>query len=584
MKQVIYSLIINLTLSVNLYSQNWITTGGNLQRNGLSKITGPDNVSNPYWIVTNSASTAWGNSVYTYNDKFVTSRIILSPYSGKIELRNLNTGSLLWEKMINPSSKMYAVGFNEDAVYACDYNSALLYAFNISDGSVKWSIASDMFPGNTGLLFACNGDPIEKGKRIDKSTGFVKWTNNYIIPVSPDGGFCIYGNTYYHWTGSIVTPKKLIAIDLNTGSTKYTSADLPGDGDQENDLCIGPDGTIYICRDGGSLYAFKDNGSAFSQLWVHAPGYVVKGVGKDGTLYASNINDPSQFANSNIYRLNPANGNILDSAQIRTPLAYMSCGADSTIIVSTGESGSGRYVAFTPNLQIIKWQLNVPYNIYSGPNLGQNGIFVTSGAGTEIKAYKTNYNIKPVADFKASTTTVYVNTPISFNDQSSFVPTAWNWQFTGSNTPSSIQQNPAGITYSTPGIYPVRLIASNQFGNDTSFKDCYINVVIETGIHHTGNEIPEKFSLSQNYPNPFNPVTKIKFDIPDITLPLGKLLQVQLKIYNTLGNEIEILVDQELNPGTYEFEWNASKFASGIYFYTLSTGNFKETKKMLFIK
>ena len=475
-------LFLTLLLSSAVLSQNWITTGGNYQRNGLSKITGPNSVVSAYWTVNSTNTTAWGNSVYTYNDKFVTSRIVLSPYTGKIELRNINTGALIWEKMINASSRMYAVGFNDDAVYAHDYNTGTLYALNVSDGSVKWSIASDMFPGNTGLLFACDGDPIDRGKRINKITGIARWTNNYIIPVGPDGGFCVYGNTYYHWTGSIVTPKTLIAIDINTGATKYLSASLPGDGDQENDLCIGPDGTIYICRDGGSLYAFQDNGSAFVQLWSHTPGYVVKGVGKDGTLYASNINDPSQFTNSNIYRLDPANGNILDSAQTRTPLAYMAVGADSTIYVGTGEAGGGRYVAFTPNLQTIKWQLNVPYNYYSGPSLSKDGIFISVGAGTEIKAFKTNYTIKPVADFRASITIVPATTGTNFFDQSSYGATSWNWSFPGSNTPTSSVQNPANIIYPTVGVYPVTLISTNSQGTDTLIKSCYISVVPWFGI------------------------------------------------------------------------------------------------------
>ena len=564
-------------LSTVLYSQNWITTGGNLQRNGLSEITGPNSVAGTFWSVNSTNNTAWGNSIYTYGDKFVTSRIVLSPYTGKIELRNINTGALIWEKMINSTSRMYAVGFTEDAVYAHDYLSGILYALNISDGSVKWSIASDMFPGNTGLLFACDGDPIDKGRRINKNTGVARWTNNYIIPVAPDGGFCIYGNTYYHWTGSVVTPKKLIAIDVNTGVTKYTSADLPGDGDQENDLCIGPNGTIYICRDGGALYAFQDNGTAFVQLWSHTPGYVVKGVGKDGSLYASNINDPSQFANSNIYRLDPANGNILDSAQIRTPLAYMSVGADSTIIVTTAETGNGRYVAFTPNLQTVKWTLNVPYNYYSGSSLGQNGIFITAGAGTEIKAYKTNYSIKPVADFKANKTSGTVFDTISFTDQSSYNPTSWLWLFPGSSTPSSTQQNPGVIMYLAGGTYPVTLIASNSFGNDTLVRTCYITIEPYLGIQQTGNGIPGKFSLKQNYPNPFNPMTKLNFQLP-------KSGFTRLVISDVTGKTISILVNEELNAGTYEVDWDASEYSSGVYFYTLTSDDFRETKKMLMIK
>src|SRR5687768_7975046 len=115
MKNFTVVLIFLLTSAIS-FSQNWVTTGGNNQRNGLSEITGPTAVAFTAWSVNSATSTAWGNTVYSYNDKFVTSRIILSPYTGKIELRNINTGAFIWEKQINASSRMYAVGFNEDAV------------------------------------------------------------------------------------------------------------------------------------------------------------------------------------------------------------------------------------------------------------------------------------------------------------------------------------------------------------------------------------------------------------------------------------------------------------------------------------
>lgn len=580
-KLIILFLLIHSFLN---YSQNWVTTGGNLQRNGLSKITGPTSVGSTYWSINSANTTAWGNSVYTFGDKFVTSRIILSPYTGKIELRNINTGALIWEKMINSSSRMYAVGFNEDAVYAHDYNTGILYALNVSDGSVKWQIASDMFPGNTGLLFACNGDPIDKGRRIDKVTGIAKWTNNYIIPVGPDGGYCLYGNTYYHWTGSIATPKQLIAIDVNTGATKYLSASLPGDGDQENDLCIGPDGTIYICRDGGSLYAFRDNGSGFTQLWSRSPGVVVRGVGKDGTLYASNCNDPSRVATSTTIRLNPADGSFLDSTAVLTQLVYFAAGADSTVYISTGETGNGRYIAFTPNLQTIKWQLNVPFNYYSGPSLSQNGIFIAVGSGTEIKAYKTNELRKPVSDFRASRTVVPAFQTVDFFDQSSYAATSWSWRFPGSNTPVSTIQNPVNVRYDTVGTFPVILIVSNSLGNDTLIQQCYITVTPWFGINQTSAEIPEKFSLNQNYPNPFNPVTQITFQLPEREF-------VKISVFDVTGREIEVLVNETLNAGSYKAEWNASAYPSGVYFYRmaihsdrLSSEKYNNVKKMILVK
>jgi hypothetical protein len=96
-------------------------------------------------------------------------------------------------------------------------------------------------------------------------------------------------------------------------------------------------------------------------------------------------------------------------------------------------------------------------------------------------------------------------------------------------------------------------------------------------IQNHSNEIPTETRLLQNYPNPFNPSTKIKFELPS-----GGL--TQLKIYDVLGREILILVNEDLSSGIYEVEFDGSKFASGMYFYSLETKDFKEVKKMVLIK
>ena len=87
----------------------------------------------------------------------------------------------------------------------------------------------------------------------------------------------------------------------------------------------------------------------------------------------------------------------------------------------------------------------------------------------------------------------------------------------------------------------------------------------------------EKFQLHQNYPNPFNPSTKISWQSP-----VGSWQT--LKIYDVLGNEVATLVDEYKPAGTYEVEWNAGDFPSGVYFYQLKTENYLETKKMILIK
>ncbi|NWF49655.1 MAG: T9SS type A sorting domain-containing protein [Ignavibacteriaceae bacterium] len=87
----------------------------------------------------------------------------------------------------------------------------------------------------------------------------------------------------------------------------------------------------------------------------------------------------------------------------------------------------------------------------------------------------------------------------------------------------------------------------------------------------------DKFDLSQNYPNPFNPATIIRFNVPETQL-------VSLKVYDVLGNEVAILVDREMSAGQYEYYFSAANLSTGVYFYTLTAGDFTVTKKMMLIK
>ena len=90
------------------------------------------------------------------------------------------------------------------------------------------------------------------------------------------------------------------------------------------------------------------------------------------------------------------------------------------------------------------------------------------------------------------------------------------------------------------------------------------------------------FYLDQNYPNPFNPSTKIKYSIPIVGT--SDRVSVQLKVYDVLGNQIATLVNEERSAGVYEVEFDASNLSSGVYFYTLSAGNYFDTKKMILLR
>jgi hypothetical protein len=100
---------------------------------------------------------------------------------------------------------------------------------------------------------------------------------------------------------------------------------------------------------------------------------------------------------------------------------------------------------------------------------------------------------------------------------------------------------------------------------------------ITTGVENEDNLTPGTFSLSQNYPNPFNPSTAIKFSIP-------KASNVVLKVYDILGSEVAVLVNKEVQAGNYTVDFDASEFASGMYIYSITAGEFSVSKKMMLLK
>ncbi len=103
----------------------------------------------------------------------------------------------------------------------------------------------------------------------------------------------------------------------------------------------------------------------------------------------------------------------------------------------------------------------------------------------------------------------------------------------------------------------------------------YLNIGSPSGIHEP--EFPSTYSLEQNFPNPFNPVTQIRFTLPSAGF-------VSLKIYDLLGKEVTTLLSQQLQAGNHSIAWDASRVASGVYFYKMQVGEFISTKKLVIMR
>lgn len=151
----------------------------------------------------------------------------------------------------------------------------------------------------------------------------------------------------------------------------------------------------------------------------------------------------------------------------------------------------------------------------------------------------------------------------------------------------SITFNHLGKLYGTSGLgvqvgvlisYDTATGVATQIGSTGFAALNSIAISQQTvGIENISSEVPSHFNLMQNYPNPFNPVTNIKFDVPKSGL-------VNLNVFDALGREAAVLVNEQLSPGVYNYKFNASNFASGVYYYKLKSSDFSAVKRMVIIK
>ncbi len=135
----------------------------------------------------------------------------------------------------------------------------------------------------------------------------------------------------------------------------------------------------------------------------------------------------------------------------------------------------------------------------------------------------------------------------------------------------------ASITLEGNTTYFWKVSAINFYGEGSFSAVRTFSTAKTTGIKSVNEGIPLGYTLSQNYPNPFNPSTRIAFSVPKTT-------RVRLNILDALGREVALLANGEKTAGVYELQWEAGNLPSGIYFYRLQAGEYRETKRMILLK
>jgi predicted lipoprotein with Yx(FWY)xxD motif len=154
---------------------------------------------------------------------------------------------------------------------------------------------------------------------------------------------------------------------------------------------------------------------------------------------------------------------------------------------------------------------------------------------------------------------------------------AINWAATGYAicTAGNDQLNPMIVSNGNLGA----IVAWQDYRSGSNF-DIYETGFNTTGviaIENNGTGIPHDFSLSQNYPNPFNPMTTINYQLPEASF-------VNISIFDALGREVSVLVNQTQNAGYHKTVWNAMAYPSGVYFYRIEAGSYVTDKKMILVK
>lgn len=251
-----------------------------------------------------------------------------------------------------------------------------------------------------------------------------------------------------------------------------------------------------------------------------------------------------------IHRLNGTNGNILWTYPLGTTAGVIQIALirdinnDQTpdVLVASFANNGLNCLSGADGSQLWSWQMDYQFGVATIPDLNNDGVDeVLAGA-----RYGNFYLIGGRGD------TLYFMHSFS-----------GDWVYTVNNMPS------------IDGNYSFEMIVGTKNGEVVCFSGG-TDFVTNQETENTEN-IPTNFALLQNYPNPFNPSTRIEFHIP-------KAEMINLKIYDLLGREVKSLVDQEMQPGVYTVELDATSLASGIYFYTLKAGGFVSTKKMILLR
>lgn len=403
--------------------------------------------------------------------------------------------------------------------------------------------------------------------------GLVDWVQRYNAPGNGDdyssslavdnsGNVYVAGYSTGSGTGIDYAALKYASNGAQQWVSRYSSPGVFNE--YANSLALDNSGNIYITGSGststnsGDYLTVKLNNSGTYQWAVRYNNGMPSGYHSAyhiicdpyGYLYVTGASSGGSTDYATV-KYDPVNGDTVWTKRYDGPAA----GYDQTFFMSIDNSGNVYVTGYSAGFGTMTDYATVKYVQAPNAPSGLTAIGVTNNQINLNWSDNSNNEVRYLIERSTNA--------------------GGNWLLRDSVNANITAYSDMGLLQNT--VYHYRVRTYNSVGytaySNTSF-DTTLNV---TGITSNG-EIPIEFRLEQNYPNPFNPVTKIKFDIPQ------SLQNVKLAVYDLLGRQVAMLVDQQLQAGKYEVELDGNRLSSGTYFYRLKAGSFTEIKKMILIK
>ncbi len=394
-------------------ADDWRTgVGGNSARNGRSNEIGP---SAPDILWQGSRPALVSQQGVCEGNLLVLSRISswAIPDGTWIVAHDLTTGDQLWAARLpndfpGDSWRSRVSAIDGGIVYATragNTNLDYLYALDVADGSIIWRSQELIDEGSTeSLAFTSDGDIIAGNHfglmRISRADGSTVWETPRTCPTTNGCQAAVFGERIYIWEAGGDGP--MIAVhDAATGQWLYAGDPIGGGYVQQTGPFVAPDGTVYAPRTQNStatdyLVAYWDSGAGLIETWRAALGYVPFasfGIGPDLSVYTYSTVDLGTTVELTVRRLSPIHGGTLSVSQpilTNYPAAGIRIAVDAagTIFMTNGGFSHGGLFSFDRDLTL-RWSESITNVNVGGPVLGQDGILVVCGVGTDVRAYQT---------------------------------------------------------------------------------------------------------------------------------------------------------------------------------------------------